>query len=296
MYGTPLRQHHLPAHYSLPQGHYTTTATKHSNLQLESYNKQLYTLLREGPRHPRIPQFYGIPKIHKKFTKLSPMRPIVSQSSSILSPTAQFIDHVLQPLAHSYPDYVDNSTARSLILQDLSVLDHAILLAIDVVSLYPSIPQTECLQTIHTEMHSHPHLFTFDPNLLLHLNINYNYFVFAFQQIQGTTMGAALANIFMSCSLRRFLRTQTTKPLALTRYIDDIFLIWTGTEPQLTTFLNDLNSFHPSLRFTHEASTTSTNFLDLTIFKGTNFAFTNVLDTKPLPVPSLFISTPEQCI
>ena len=77
----------------------------------------------------------------------------------------------------------------------------------------------------------------------------------------------------------------TTKPLALTRYIDDIFLIWTGTEPQLTTFLNDLNSFHPSLRFTHEASTTSTNFLDLTIFKGTNFAFTNVLDTKTFQKP-----------
>ena len=222
------------------------------------------------------------------------MRPIVSQSSSILSPTAQFIDHVLQPLAHSYPDYVDNSTALSLILQDLSVPDHAILVAIDVVSLYPSIPQTECLQTIHTEMHSHPHLCTFDPNLithLLHLNINYNYFVFAqhtFQQIQGTAMGAAfsptIANIFMSCILRRFLRTQTTKPLALTRYID-IFLIWTDTEPQLTTFLNDLNSFHPSLRFTHEASTISTNFLDLTIFKGTNFAFTNVLDTKTFQKP-----------
>ena len=57
--------------------------------QLEPYNKQLYTLLREGPRHPRIPQFYGIPKIHKKFTKLPPMRPIVSQSSSILSPRSR---------------------------------------------------------------------------------------------------------------------------------------------------------------------------------------------------------------
>ena len=262
---------------------------------IQPLNKRLYTFLIDGHSHPRIPQFYGIPKIHKKFTTLPPMRPIVSQSSSILSPTAQFIDHVLQPLARSYPDYVHNSTALSLILQDLSVPDHAILVTVDVASLYPSIPQSECLQTIHTEMHNHQHLFTFDPNLitrLLHLNINYNYFEFAnytFQQIQGTAMGAAfsptIANIFMSTVIRAFLVTQTTKPLILTRYIDDIFLIWTGTTEQLTTFLKDLNSFHSSLHFTHESSATSINFLDLTIYKGTNFAYTNFLDTKTFQKP-----------
>ena len=262
---------------------------------IQPLNKQLYTLLRDGPRHPRIPQFYGIPKIHKMFTTFPPMRPIVSQSSSILSPTAQFIDHTLQPLARSYPDYVHNSTALSLILQDLSVPDHAILVTVDVTSLYPSIPQSECLQTIHTEMHNHQHLFTVDPNLitrLLHLNINYNYFEFAhhtFQQTQGTAMGAAfsptVANIFMSTIIRAFLCTQTIKPLALARYIDDIFLIWTGTSAQLATFLDELNSFHPSLHFTHESSITSTNFLDLTVYKGTNFAYTNILDTKTFQKP-----------
>ena len=85
----------------------------------DQLNKHVYRFLNKGPPHPRIPQFYGIPKIHKKYIKLPPMCPIISQSSSLLSPSAQFIDHVLQPLAMSYPDYIQNSTALTLYLQDL---------------------------------------------------------------------------------------------------------------------------------------------------------------------------------
>ena len=147
-------------------------------------------------------------------------------------------------------------------------------------------------------MCSNPHLFTFDPNLiiqLLHIN---NYFCFAhstFQQIKGTAMGAAfsptIANIFMSIIMRTFLHTQVIKPLLLTRYIDDIFLIWTNTERELYSFLADPNSFHPNLRFTHEHSPTSINFLDLTIFKGPQFAFTNLLDIKTIQKPLNFTNT-----
>ena len=149
------------------------------------------------------------------------MRPIVSQSSSILSPSAQFIDHLLQPLAYCYPDYIQNSTALILRLQELTVPDNAILVTVDVTSLYPSIPQSECLNIIHTEMSKHSHLFTIDPNFitrLLHININHNYFTFGrhiFQQVKGTAMGAAfsptIANIFMSSVLRSFLHTQVEK-------------------------------------------------------------------------------------
>ena len=87
------------------------------------------------------------------------MRPIISQTMSILSPTARFIDHVLQPLAQSSPDYLHNSTTLSCTLQDLTVPDHAILVSIDVESLYPSIPQSQCLNIIYTEICNNPHLF-----------------------------------------------------------------------------------------------------------------------------------------
>ena len=260
--------------------------------QLHDYNKKLYTLLLSEPPQSRTPQFYGIPKIHKKFTRVLPIRPIVSQCSSILSPTARFIDHVLQPLAQTYPDYIQNSTALSIILQDLVVQDNAILVAADVVSLYPSIPQTDMLNVIYEEMITHRHLLPFDPNLiikLLHLNINHTYFEFAsttFQQIKGTAMGApfspTVANIYMSVTIKKFLATQAKKPLLTARYIDDIFIIWEHSNTDLSRFINNLNTFNPALRYTHEHSTTSIDFLDLTIFKSTD---KNTLDTKTFQKP-----------
>ena len=110
--------------------------------QLETRHKHLYSFLRDGPRQPRTPHFYGIPKIHETFIKIPPMRPIVSQTSSILSHTAQFIDHILQPLARSYPDYLHNSTGLSLVLQDLSVPDDALLVCSEPVPIHPPIPMS----------------------------------------------------------------------------------------------------------------------------------------------------------
>ena len=51
------------------------------------------------------------------------------------------------------------------------------------------------------------------------------------------------------------------------------------------SFLHDLNHFHPSLTFTHEHSTASINFLDLTIYKGFNFHITNTLQIKTFQKP-----------
>ena len=96
----------------------------------------------------------------------------------------------------------------------------------------------------------------------------------------GTAFSPTIANIFMSVCIRKFLTTQKIKPLLLKRYIDDIFLIWTDTMETLQTFLDSLNNFHPSLQFTYTISQDSTDFLDLTIYKGPSYQITNKLDTK----------------
>ena len=183
-----------------------------------------------------------------------PIRPIVSQCNSLLKPVASFLDHVLQPLAKSYPDYLHNSTSLSLKLQNLQVPEYAILVSIDVESLFPSIPQTDLLKVIYQEMHERRYLLIFDPNLiikLLHISVNNNYFEFAkhtFQQIKGMAMGSpcspTAANIYMSVILRQFLYTQKYKPLLLSRYIDDIFIIWTESAIKLDEFISNLNKFN----------------------------------------------------
>ena len=275
-----------PAHYIKQQ--LLNTLTNYRQL-LTSHDKRLYKYLCEPASHTRVPRFYGIPKLHKEFTKLPPLRPIVSQTQSLLTPSAKFIDYALQPIARSYPDYLHNSSMLSVKLQDTMVPDDAILVTIDVTSLYPSIPQEECLHIIYNELHANRHLLAFDPNLiikLLHFNMNNTFFTFGdltFQQISGTAMGApfspTIANIYMSVILDRFL-CQHSKPLLIQRYIDDIFMIWTDSAANLHEFLEELNSFHPDHQFTHHSSSNSIDFLDLTIYKGHHFSLTNTLDTK----------------
>lgn len=232
---------------------------------LSSHDKRLYKYLCEPTNNTRVPRFYGISKIHREFTKFLPLRPIVSQTLSLLSPSAKFIDHVLQPIARSYPDYLHDSSTLSVTLQDLTVPDNTILVTMDVTSL--SIPQEECLQVIYNELHTNRHLLAFDPNLvikLLHVNMNNTYLTFGgltFKQISGTAMGVpfspTIANIYMSVTLSRFLNLKCTMPLLIKRYIDDIFLIRTDSIDNLHTFLKELNSFHSSLRFTHQPRSTS---------------------------------------
>ena len=49
------------------------------------------------------------------------------------------------------------------------------------------------------------------------------------------------------------------------RFIVDIFFIWTDTEENLDKFLEDLNKFHPNLRFTYEKLREKISFLDIVI-------------------------------
>ena len=45
----------------------------------------------------------------------------------------------------------------------------------------------------------------------------------------------------------------------------DVFFIWTEGENKLESFLQRLNTSHPNLKFTHEKSKTSINFLDVVV-------------------------------
>ena len=52
------------------------------------------------------------------------------------------------------------------------------------------------------------------------------------------------------------------------RYIDDILVIWTGTEVEFQEFFNFINGYHPTMKFDtpqHNPTDNSCNFLDLII-------------------------------
>ena len=86
------------------------------------------------------------------------------------------------------------------------------------------------------------------------------------QQISGTVIGTKFAPpygcLFIDRVENDFLDSEIVKPWLWLRYIDDILFIWTEGEDKL---LNCLKNFHPNLKFTHEKSKSSVNFLDVSV-------------------------------
>ena len=52
------------------------------------------------------------------------------------------------------------------------------------------------------------------------------------------------------------------------------------------TFVHSCNTLHPTIKFTSECSTTEINFLDMTIYKGTNFQNKQILNIKTYTKPT----------
>ena len=103
-------------------------------------------------------------------------------------------------------------------------------------------------------------------------------------QISGTAMGTKMApsyaNIFMGRLERRLLYYSPTKPLSWLRFIDDIEMKWVDGRESLNDFIDMANSFHNSIKFTVDISTSRNTFLDTTATL-TNGEIEFNLHTKP---------------
>ena len=222
------------------------------------------------PSKPQLPRFYILPKIHKPG---NPGRPIIASNNAPTERISQYEDFYLKPLASGLPSYIRDTTHFLCKLRDLpSLPEDALLVSLDVVSLYSNIPHSggieACRKALNTRSIENPP--TEDLCNLISLILTNNAFCFGeefFLQTHGTAMGTRMApsyaNIFMGILEEAFLAEQPLSPLAWWRYIDDIFLLWTHGREQLDKFLENLSKWHPTIKFTASVSTTETNFLDV---------------------------------
>ena len=85
------------------------------------------------------------------------------------------------------------------------------------------------------------------------------------------------ANVFMGWFEEKFIFPLLTNLSNFyLRFIDDIFLIWTGTKTEFDNFLKKNDECHPSIKFKYEMPITEINFLDTTVFKVDNKLRTKV--------------------
>ena len=105
-----------------------------------------------------------------------------------------------------------------------------------------------------------------------------------FKQLRGTAIGTKMgppyAIIFMDSLEEDMLGNTILKPVVCWRYTGDIFMMLEHGEEELKKVLENLNCFHPTIKFTAECSRTNVNSLDLTVMKKGNQLVTD-LYVKP---------------
>ena len=234
---------------------------------------------------PRVGRFYLLPKIHKRLFSV-PGRPVISNSTYFTENVSSFLDFHLKPLCQKVKSFIKDTNDFLKKLRDLPPLpDDFIMCTIDVVGLYPNIPHDGGLEALKVALDGREDKSVSTETLLdlaecvLKNNIfehNNTYF----KQLQGTAIGTKMAPsyaiLFMSYIENQILESSVLKPLVWWRYIDDIFLIWQHGEENLKIFLEHLNNFHPTIKFTADYSHTNVNFLDVQVIRSENKLVTDL--------------------
>ena len=206
------------------------------------------------------PIFYALPKIHKTFMKLPPLKPIVAGYQSATVKLFEYVDSFLKPIARKCSSYVRDTTHFLNRLRSLKGIPNDALMAVmDVHGLYNNIDQEEgveaCFNALEKRKKKNVPLETIKTLILFILkNSVFRFSNTFYQQIMGTIMGSPIApnfaNLFMSEVEMRLINDYETKSglrsLIWLRYIDNIFFLWSHDQESLDDFISFICSYSKS--------------------------------------------------
>jgi peptide-methionine (R)-S-oxide reductase len=240
----------------------------------------------------RTHQFYMLPKIHKSVID-PPGRPIVSGVNGPTENLSKLVDHWLQRYVMDLPSYIKDTTDMLQTLQrwnlEMGPFDSsARLVTLDVVGLYTNIPHADMEEAIRFFLDKKPltegppiELLIEVTNFVLSNNLfefDGNFYQQKFGTAMGTPMAPTVACLFMGWLEKQMLESSPVpvRTELLKRFIDDIFLLWTGTDEELNLFFEHINSVHSSIKFTQKQSTEEIPFLDINISLKNGFLQTDL--------------------
>ena len=246
------------------------------------------------PESHRTSLMYFLIKLHKNSHTY---RPICSCVNSITANISGFLDFWLKQAVVLLPTYKRDTTHLIQTLEKQTFCKDIILCTVDVTNMYTNIPTAEgnqaALRALTTLKKSTPM-----PDMavladLLDIVTKNNVFEFNgefYLQTRGVPMGNIMApsysGIFMGELEQKIIQPYTDKIKLWIRYIDDILILWSGNQEEFQSFLLNCNKLHPTIKFTRECSPNKIHFLDVTIYKGTNFQNKQTLDTKTYTKPT----------
>ena len=147
---------------------------------------------------------YSLPKIHKRLHDV-PGRVVISNSDYNTENIFSFLDFHLQPLAREVKSYIKDTNdflEKFRSLQNLP--DDIILCTVDVVGLYPNIPQEEGLSALHKRLDLRKEKDVTTSKLVEPAEVVLKNIIFTFKektlkQKRGTATGTKFAPLYIYC-------------------------------------------------------------------------------------------------
>ena len=266
------------------------TRTVNSTIDLFKTQHKIPEKIADGLKvnKPKTPTLKLPPKVHKEG---HPGRPLVSSIDSPTSKISEYVDFHLQPLTSTIKSHIKDTTHFLTELDKIpaTTSKESYLVTLDVRSLYTNIPNEEGVNVIKNILQKKQSKLTTVITAFLWLILTLNNFIFNstnYLQISGVAMGTKCAVIYANLFMSHFEETHIYPLIAnkcpfYKRFIDDIFLLWTGTLDELKVFIEDLNKLHPTIKFDAKYSKTSVEFLDTRVYKSNDGKLQTTLYTKP---------------
>ena len=260
-----------------------TLFVKHARDLTEADITYFRHFLLKIPTKMRLPQFYGMPKIHKNKQPL-PFRPVISQCGSFIAFISKWLDCHLQPLVRHLPSYTKDSFDLLQTLDKLPQLpQEARIVTTDATAMYTNIATDDGISVIKKYLNCYANELDLEDSIpidmvctLIEIVMTNNIFKFGntwWLQKNGTAMGTACACIYATLYFgyfeRKLLLPKYKDNLILyKRMIDNIVIIWVPTSTQNNewdSFIHNLNSCS-SLSWETKKPSFRTHFLDLNIW------------------------------
>ena len=237
---------------------------------------------------PKTPMLKLPPKVHKEG---HPGRPLVSSIDSPTSKISEYVDFHLQPFTETIKSYIKDTNHFLTELDKIPAAQskESYLVTLDVRSLYTNIPNEEGISVVKNLLQRKQSKLTTVITAFLWLILTLNNFIFNgtnFLQTSGVAMGTKCAVIYANLFMSHFEENHIYQLIAgkcpfYKRFIDDIFLLWTGTFDELLIFVEEFNKLHPTIKFDAKHSKTTVEFLDTRIYKSKDGKLQTTLHTKP---------------
>ena len=255
-----------------PLGKMQTEFNRGLKMIFEKYDKKDF-LKKFKSRLPSLPYMYGLPKIHKENC---PYRPIIS---NVNSPSYKLAKWLSKQLSKSLGKFSDahikhNTDLLSFLKTVIPGKNHFISFVVK--SLFTNVPLDVTLDFLKRKLPSSNLDFDVPVECLIELielclknpcfQFEDEFFEQSFGAGMGNPLSCVLANLFLEHVESELLPLyKGISPIFWKRYVDDCLSL-VSDDFDLNDFLNFINSFYPSLKFTFEWSKNrKIPFLDILI-------------------------------